>query len=300
MQGWAPGLASGPGGRWVAGDEHHLHVWSGSTLERTVDLSTMLGRPPRFVTDTAVLSGRYEVDADSGAATERIPVDDLLTAYDPNGNPDQLVVRAVAWTNDGARALVVVEYRPTRLRGATDSVRPGGLLALWRSDDGTVHELDRGTLLASAPVAGDRWLVSGGTKARVFDPGSGEVALPLDTGAAATAVATVGDAVAAGLADGGVVEGNLGGSVPGDRGPTASAVHHGAVSAVALSPDAALVATGDRTGVLVVRRFGAGGEPVLRTEVPGRVDGLCFLAPDHLVVAVGGPERELRHIELNG
>jgi hypothetical protein len=295
-EGWAPLLAAGPDGRWVSADGHSLHVWSGTTLERSIEAATLFGGPPRVLSADSALAGRYEIDLRSGDATERVSLDAVLDAYDPQGDENQLAVRAVAWTADGSHALVLAEYLPTRLKGGSDAARPGGLLALVHDGSGQLHELDRGRHLDAGPLAGDRWLVSGGERLRAFAPDSGELALDLELDDVATAVATGGDTVAAGLAGGAVIAVAVADPDALRRWTDHSAV----IDAVALSPDAGLIASGDRSGGLVVRRAGDDADPVLRTELPGRVDGLCFLAADHLVVALGGAERELRHIELNG
>jgi hypothetical protein len=294
-QGYAAQLAVGPNGRWVAADEHTLHVWAGTTLERTVDLATMLGGPPRFGTDESVLAGRVEVDLKTGASTERIALRAVLDCYDPQGNPEQLAVRSVAWANDGRHALVFAEYLPTRLHGGTDTVRPGALLAMAQADDPKLRELDRGRFLDAGRLSGDRWLVSGGRRLLAFEPGRQTPVLDLDPDDAVSGIATRDDIIAAGLSGGEVLIVAVNTADDVQRWPG----HDAVIDAVAVSSDGRLVATGDRDGHLLVRAVDTAGA-VLGTDLAGSIEGVCFLAPDHLVVAVDGDDTELRHIELNG
>jgi hypothetical protein len=295
--GWAPELAAAAsGGRWAAADEHHVHIWSGQRLERSVDRPALLGGgPPRFLAEGTLLVGRYAVDPDTGAATERVPMDAVVTAFDHRADGDRLAVRAVAWTADGARALLFAQYPPTRVKGASDDVRPGGMLALVSTGLPDVRVLDRGRFLDSGRLAGDRWLCAGGRGLRAFDPVSGDAVLSVEPDIGVTAVVTVGDVVVAGLASGEIVRVD----VPEPDRLLRWPRHEAAVDAVALSPDGGLIASGDRNGHLTVWRAD-GTDPLLDTTVPGRVDGVCFLSGEHLVVAVGGPSRQLRHLSLNG
>lgn len=294
--GWAPALAAGPDGSWAAADEHHVHLWSGQQLMRSVDLPALLGGgPPRFLADGTLLAGRYAVDADSGVATERVPLDDLVTAYDPLADGDRLAVRAVAWTADGAHALLFAQYPPTRVKGVSDDVPPGGMLALVSTDPYEVRVVDRGRFLNVGALAGDRWLCAGGRSLRAVDPASGQVVVAVDPGTGVTAVATAGDVVIAGLATGEVLRVD----VPQPDQLLRWTGHTAVVDAVALSADATLVASGDRDGHVCVRRAD-GGETVLDTTVPGRIDGLSFLGGEDLVVAAGGADRQLRHLPLRG
>jgi sugar lactone lactonase YvrE len=205
-------------------------------------------------------------------------------------------VRSVAWTADGRYALVRAEYPPTRELGATDEVATGEFLAFVGPDPSTVTVLDKGRRLGRAALAGDRWLCAGGRGVRVVDPAGASIRLTFEPRAGVGAVATLGDVVVAGLAAGEVVR--LDAADP-DADAQRWARHEAVIDAIALSPDGVLVASGDEDGHLAVWQTD-GSAAVLEQTVPGRVDGLCFLASNRLVVAVGGPERQLLHLELPG
>ena len=289
--GWAPGLA-GTVQRWVSSDQHAVHVWSDGTLQRSVERATQLGLPPRVMADGSVRAGRWEIAADSDDARELIPLESVQKAYDPAGNVQQLVAGMVAWTADGQYALIAAEYKPTRMLGESDLVMPGKMLALADASTADLRVLDKGPFLSSGPVAADRWVVAGGPALRVFDPATGDAVGVRDTGHVG-AVATLGDVVVAGSPNGTVHRGDAGDAASGEQWQ-----RHGAcVESVALSPDGTRVASGDWNGDLQVWTLD-GSQQLLQRTVDGRVDGACFLADDHLVVAVGGSNRALLHIQL--
>lgn len=296
--GWAPAIAAAPdGASWAAADEHHVHLWSRDRLARSVDLPGVLGGgSPRFLSGDELLAGRFAIDVATGSTTERLPVEPLAAAYDSRASADRIAVRSVAWTSDGRYALVRAEYPPTREYGKTDDIAPGAFLALVGPDPAAVTVLDRGTRLGKAALAGDRWLCSGGRGVRVVDPAGARVSLTFEPRAGVSAIATLADLVVAGLAAGEVIR--LDAADP-DAEPQRWARHDAVVEAVAVSPDGALVASGDEDGHLAVWSAD-GSAAVLEQTVPGRVDGLCFVAADHLVVAVGGPDRQWQHLELPG
>jgi hypothetical protein len=298
--GWAPALAASTHNEhWAAADEHSVHVWSGDRLAHSVDLPGLLGGgPPRFLADGTLLAGRYAIAPDTAAATERVPLTLLAEAYDPMADSARLAVTA-AWTTDGTHGLVFAQYPPTRLRGDRDAVRPGGMLASVTVQRGMtesvdVRVLDRGRRLDVGCLSADRWLCAGGDELRVFDPARGDTVTSMAFEADVTAVTTVGDVVVAGLSTGDVLTNRV------PAGQLLRSSHHEAVvAALALSADGTLAASGDRAGRLVVWRVD-GTEAMLHTTVPGSVDGICFLRPDHLVVAVGGPDQTLQHVQLTG
>ena len=293
--GWAPALAGGANGHWVSASSGAVYVWSGHTLERSVELAASLGGPPRVLADGRVLAGRFAVDPATGEASERIGFDALRSAFHPQADPGLFEVREVAWSRDGNHALVFAELVPTRLDGAEDELPPGSVLEWASASDGsTVKVLERDAFLSAQPLAGDRWLVAGGDALRAVEPGSGEQVMAVEFEDPVSAVATSGDIVAAALSGGTVAI-----VAPPDEVSLQRWRRHGAVpDAIALSPDATLVASGDRSGDL--QAWTADGtRQVLQQPLDGRVDGLCFLAPDHLVVAVGGTNRQLLHLTID-
>lgn len=297
--GWAPTLAASAfDDRWAAADEHHVHLWSGDQLTHSVDLPGLLGGgPPRFLADGTLLAGRYAIDPDTAAPTERLSLTPLAEAYDPSADSGRLAISA-AWTTDGSRALVFARYAPTRLAGDRDSVRPGGMLALVRvsasADPVDIRVLDRGRRLDIGCLSADRWLCAGGIELRVVDPADPTQVHSMTFDGDVTAVATIGDVVAAGLSTGGVVTSRM----PAAQ-PVRSSGHDAVIDALALSADGTLVASGDRSGRLLVRSID-GTQTLLDTTFSGRADGVCFLRPGHLVVAVGGPDQKLQHVSLPG
>lgn len=292
-RGWGPALAAGGGGRWASADAHAVHLWSADRYERSVELPGVLGGgQPRFLPGGGLLCGRFAIDPATGAAEERLPLALLASAYDPAADVARITARSVAWTRDGACALVDVEHLARRDRGAEDRAAPGSLLARVAPDGTPVQVLEDGGLGRPA-VAADRWLCAGDGSLRVFDPASADLVAEVPTGGRVTALTTLGDRVVAGLAGGQVMAVD----VPTGAEPQTWLRHGAVVDAVALSPDGGRVASGDREGHLEVWHLD-GGRRLLETSVPGRVDGICFLSPDRLVVAVGGPERQLRHLSL--
>ena len=289
--GWAPGLA-GSVRRWVSSDQHAVHIWSDTTLEQSVERATQFGLPPRVLADGSVRAGRYELAVGSDEVRELIALESVQKAYDPAGNVQQLIAGQVAWTADGARALLLAEYKPTRVLGESDLVMPGKMLGLADAATGELRVRDQGPFIAGGPVAADRWAVSGGAVLRAFDPATGDVVLSQDTGQVG-AVATLGDIVVGGSPNGTVHRMSVGDPGAGARWPR----HAAFVESVALSPDGTRLASGDWNGDLQVWTLD-GAQQLLQRTVGGRVDGLCFLADDHLVVAVGGGTRALLHIAL--
>lgn len=290
--GWAPGLA-GSVQRWVSSDQGAVHIWNDSTLERSIVRATQLGLPPRILADGSVRAGRYEVSAGSDDVRELIALESVQKAYDPAGNVQQLIAGQVAWTADGQHALLVAEYKPTRMLGESDLVMPGKMLALADLTSGELRVLDKGPFISAGPVAADRWVVAGGPALRVFDPATGDEVAVRDTGHVG-ALATLGDLVVAGSPNGTVHRAEAGDPGSGEQWQR----HDAFVETVALSPEGARVASGDWNGDLQVWTLD-GSQQLLQRTVDGRVDGACFLADDHLVVAVGGSDRALVHVQLS-
>jgi hypothetical protein len=294
--GWGAELGASPlGGRWAAADGHHVYVWSGEALQRSIDLPGVLGGGlPRFV-DGDLLVGRYAIDLDTGEATERIAIGSLAAAFDPQADEDRLSVEGVAWAGDGTSALVYCEYLPTRMLGERDDVQPGAMLALFSAGTQEVRVLDSGPFLGAGPVAGDRWLCVGGFTLRAFDADTGNESYTADLGTGVTALATLGAIAVGGLATGAIIRAGL----ADPEAPIQWARHGAVVDAVAISPDGALIASGDREGRLAVWSMD-GAEQVLDLQLGDSIDGVCFLSAANLVVAVSGANGGLRHIPLAG
>ena len=126
----------------------------------------------------------------------------------------------------------------------------------------------------------------------MIDPGTGEVTARSTLDSTVTAIATVGDTVAVAVAAGDVVILHaISGSTR--KWHALDAV----VDALALSPDGELVACGDRAGHLKVQRVGS-GETVFETTVAGRIDGMSFFGSVRVIVAVGGTQRRILHLDV--